>query len=302
MKLQTPILFLIFNRPEPALQVFEEIRKQQPERLFIAADGPRLNKAGEEILCEQTKKSILQRIDWDCEVNTLFRTNNLGCGKAVSGAIDWFFDHVEEGIVLEDDCLPDPTFFSFCTELLFRYRTDEKILHIGGTNYQMGIERGNASYYFSHYTHIWGWASWRRAWEKYDFSLERYKELSTSGLNTQLRADLNAIYGNKIDTWDIQWFMTVWFNKGLTIIPNTNLIRNIGYGKQATHTKYTPAWFKNLRYGTIPFIVHPSSVEIDEEADRYSANTLFKSDYLLSKIKKLAKSVLPQKLYEIIAG
>jgi len=302
MRLQTPILFLIFNRPDQALLVFEEIRKQQPERLFIAADGPRYNKPGEAILCEETKKGILQRIDWDCEVNTLFRTNNLGCGKAVSSAIDWFFSHVEEGIILEDDCLPDPTFFSFCSSLLAHYSTNEKIMHISGTNYQMGIERGKASYYFSHYTHIWGWASWRRAWKKYDFSLERYKDTSKEGLNTRLRADLDAIYGNEIDTWDIQWFMSVWFNRGWTITPNTNLIRNIGYGKQATHTKYVPAWFKRMQYGEMPVIIHPSVIKIDEEADQYAASTLFKTGHLLSKMKKLVKSVLPQKLFELITG
>lgn len=302
MRLETPILLLIFNRPEQTMQVFEQIRLQQPAQLFIAADGPRNNKSGEAAACEATKQAVLQGIDWDCDVKTLFRINNLGCGKAVSTAIDWFFEQVEEGIVLEDDCLPDPTFFPFCTSLLERYRNDERILHISGTNYQMGIQRGNASYYFSHYTHIWGWASWRRAWKKYDYTLDRYKETSREGLNTQLKDDLQAIYGRKIDTWDIQWFMTVWFNRGYTIIPNTNLIRNIGYGRLATHTKHIPAWFKKLTYGSIPVITHPALIEIDEEADQFSANTLFKSDYLLNAVRKLVKTVLPHKLYELISG
>jgi hypothetical protein len=302
MKLQTPILFLIFNRPDQTLLVFEEIRKQQPAKLFIAADGPRFNKPGEAVLCEKAKEAILQRIDWDCEVHTLFREHNLGCGKAVSSAIDWFFDCVEEGIILEDDCLPDPTFFSFCTSLLSHYRTDEKIMHISGTNYQMGIERGDGSYYFSRYTHIWGWASWRRAWKKYDFSMQQYKDKSREGLNTRLRADLAAVCRNEIDAWDIQWFMCVWFNRGWSIIPNTNLVRNIGYGKHATHTIYIPAWFKRLQYGSIPVVRHPSVIEINEAADRYSVNTLFKTGYLLNKVKKLVKSVLPLKLFELFAG
>jgi hypothetical protein len=302
MRLDTPILLLIFNRPEQTLQVFEQIRLQQPAQLFIAADGPRTSKPGEVEQCAKTKQLVLQRIDWDCEVKTLFRINNQGCGKAVSSAIDWFFEHVEEGIILEDDCLPDPTFFSFCTSLLDRYRDNEEIMHISGTNYQMGIKRGDASYYFSHYTHIWGWASWRRAWKKYDFTLDSYKDESREGLNAQLRDDLQAIYGRKIDTWDIQWFMTVWFNKGYTIIPNTNLIRNIGYGKHATHTKHVPAWFRKLTYGSIPVIKHPASIEVDEQADHFSANTLFKSDYLLGIVRKLARTVLPNKLYELISG
>jgi len=300
MRLHTPILLLIFNRPEQTLQVFEQIRLQQPAQLFIAADGPRLNKPGEAEQCEETKKVVLQAIDWECDVRTLFRVNNMGCGKAVSSAIDWFFEQVEEGIILEDDCLPDPTFFSFCTGLLDKYRDDKKVMHISGTNYQMGNIRGDGSYYFSHYAHIWGWASWRRAWQQYDYTLRKYKEHSKEGLNTRLRNDLQAVYDRKIDTWDIQWFMTVWFNKGWVIIPNTNLIRNIGYGKQATHTKHIPAWFKKLTYGSIPVIKHPAFPSINEEADQFSVDTVFRSDYFFY-VKKIVTSMLPHKIVELIS-
>lgn len=302
MSLQTPILLLVFNRPEPTMRVFEQIRLQKPAQLFIAADGPRTSKPGEAALCEETKKKLLENIDWPCEVKTLFRTSNLGCGNAVSGAINWFFEQVEEGIILEDDCLPDPTFFSFCTTLLEHYRKNENVLHISGTNYQMGNIRGEASYYFSRYAHIWGWASWRRAWEKYDYTLKQYRTYPKNGLTTQLRDDLEAIYDRKIDTWDIQWFMTVWFNKGLSITPNTNLIRNIGYGKDATHTKHIPAWFRKLRYGSIPQITHPADISFDEKADKFSTDTLFRPDYLLSKVKKVIRSVLPSKIFELISG
>ncbi|SFD02866.1 hypothetical protein SAMN05518672_101115 [Chitinophaga sp. CF118] len=302
MRLQTPILLLIFNRPEQTQKIFEQIRLQQPVQLFIAADGPRFNKPEDAELCEKTKQVVLQRIDWKCDVKTLFQITNQGCGKAVSNAISWFFEHVEEGIILEDDCLPDATFFSFCSNLLERYRKDEKIMHISGTNYQMGTTRGDGSYYFSYYTHIWGWASWRRAWKKYDYTLNRYKDISREGLNTQLQDDLQTIYSKKIDTWDIQWFMTVWFNKGWTITPNTNLIRNIGCGKMATHTKHKPVWFKKLTYGSITEIKHPVTIEIDEKADQFSADTLFKSGNLLSAVRKIVKTVLPHKLLEFISG
>jgi hypothetical protein len=302
MRLKTPVLLLIFNRPEQTLKVVEQIRLQQPTQLFIAADGPRSGKPGEAAQCEETKQAVLQQIDWDCDVKTLFRINNQGCGKAVSNAIDWFFEQVEEGIILEDDCVPDPTFFSFCTDMLEYYRNDEKIMHISGTNYQMGHIRGDGSYYFSRYAHIWGWASWRRAWKKYDYTLEKYKSLPQEGLNKRLRTDLQHIYDKKIDTWDIQWFMTVWFNKARTVIPNTNLIRNIGYGKQATHTKHIPAWFRKLTYGSIPVIKHPTSVEIDEGADRFSADTLYKSYYIIYAVKKIVKKVLRHKLVEFISG
>ena len=289
MSLQTPILFLIFNRPSQTLQVLEKIREQQPARLFIAADGPRESKPGENFLCEETRKAVLQNIDWPCEVHTLFREENLGCGKAVSSAITWFFEEVEEGIILEDDCIPDPTFFHFCTTLLAYYREDTRIMHIGGTSYQMGIPRGEGSYYFSRYAHIWGWASWRRAWAHYDFTLEKYRKASRKKLNRRFLSDLENVYEQRIDTWDIQWFMSVWFCKGYTIIPQTNLVRNIGYGKDATHTLSIPAWFRKMIYGSIPSMAHPGEIRIDEDADALTTAHLYNSDYLTLIVKKIVK-------------
>jgi hypothetical protein len=288
--LHTPILLLVFNRPEQALLIFGQIRLQQPERLFIAADGPRADRPGEAALCETTRTKILNGIDWPCKVETLFRTDNLGCGKAVSGAIDWFFNHVEEGIILEDDCLPDPTFFSFCAAMLEKYRKNKNVMHVNGGNYQGGIQRGDASYYFSRHAHVWGWASWRRAWQHYDFSLQRYKDVSTEGLNTFLKSELQAIYKARIDTWDIQWFMSVWFNKGLVVTPNTSLVKNIGFDKNATHTQSAPPWFNQLQYGKITDITHPESINIDEAADWYSLKILFSPGRFYMAIKKIAQN------------
>ena len=152
-----PILFLVFNRPETTALVFQEIRKVRPQQLFVAADGPRPDRTGEAEKCAEVKK-IVAAVDWPCEVKTLFRDNNLGCRVAVSSAINWFFENVEEGIILEDDCLPHPDFFRFCNELLDYYRNDERIMHIGGNNFQFVNKYGKSSYYFSHYAHIWGWA------------------------------------------------------------------------------------------------------------------------------------------------
>ncbi|WP_440133025.1 hypothetical protein [Chitinophaga sancti] len=289
MKLESPVLFLIFNRPFQTMQVFEQIKIQQPARLFIAADGPRPGKPGEAALCHTTRAQVLNAIDWPCEVSTLFRDENLGCGTAVSSAINWFFQQVEEGIILEDDCMPDPTFFTFCTTLLERYRHDERVMHIAGSNYQMGHVRGNASYYFSRFAHIWGWATWRRAWQHYDFSLQRYQHISRKGMNRQFLTDIENIYLNRIDTWDIQWFMSVWFNHGYAITPNTNLITNIGYGKEATHTRATPSWFKKMVYGSIPKIVHPASINIDNAADDYSVTNLFNPPYLSHIVRKIVR-------------
>lgn len=299
--LQTPILLLIFNRPEMALQVFEQIRLQQPEQLFIAADGPRREYINEAALCRATRLAILERIDWPCKVETLFQTQNLGCGKAVSTAINWFFSHVEEGIILEDDCIPDASCFSFCSAMLDRYRFDTSILHINAGNYQLGTQRGNASYYFSRYAHVWGWASWRRAWKFYDFTLQRYRHEPTQGLNTFLLSELQSIYEVRNDAWDIQWFMTIWFNKGKVITPNIGLVRNIGYGQSATHTQSMPRWFKKMKYGQIIAITHPETTNIDVEADQFTANTMYNQGHLYLALKKMIKNnLLLHKMYKRI--
>lgn len=287
--LQTPILLLVFNRPEPALQVLEQIRIQQPRQLFIAADGPRASHAGEAELCRKTREVLRERIDWPCEVRTLYRDVNLGCGKAVSGAIEWFFDHVEEGIILEDDCIPDPTFFHYCAYLLAYYRDHEQVMHIGGSNFQQGKVRGMGSYYFSRYSHVWGWATWRRAWKNYDYTLDMYRESPLTDLNPSLRGALRAIYHQQIDTWDIQWFMSVWFSGGWAITPNVSLIRNIGYGLGATHTRRVPGWFKKIRYGSLPLLTHPDVFDVDRVADHFTATTLFNDSKWSVRIKEIIR-------------
>ena len=168
MRFDVPILFLVYNRPDTTATVFEEIRKQKPKQLFVAADGPRTDMPGDAEKCKNTRELVMNGIDWECETKTLFRDNNLGCGLAVSNAITWFFKNVEEGIILEDGTLPDQSFFTYCKVLLEKYRYDDKLKMISGNNFQQGKWRGDGSYYFSAYSHIWGWASWRRTWKEYD--------------------------------------------------------------------------------------------------------------------------------------
>lgn len=175
-KLNVPVLLLIFNRPDTTQRVFHEIRGASPLQLFISADGPRENKPGEFEKCQITR-DIVRQVDWDCEVYTNFRDKNLGCKIAVSSAIDWFFENVEEGIILEDDCLPSFSFFRFCEELLEKYRDDERIMQIGGTNLLSEWQRSDDSYYFSKYGAIWGWATWRRAWQYYDVNMKLWPEV-----------------------------------------------------------------------------------------------------------------------------
>lgn len=275
----TPILFIIFNRPEVTRLVFNEIKKIKPVRLFIAADGPRKNKESDPTLCQETRK-IIEQINWPCEVKTLFRDENFGCGKAVSSAITWFFDHVEQGIILEDDCLPDPSFFPYCSELLEYYKNEEKVMHIGGVNFQNDNKRGDGSFYFSAISHVWGWATWKRAWNKYDFNLNGYENFNKSGIVSEYFNDKKIIKRwmgtfrdmrqHKIDTWDHQWTFTVLSNHGLAIVPNVNLISNIGFGIDATHTHSADSVHSNAI--TKPILLptkKPSFVSLDKEADYF---------------------------------
>ncbi len=244
--LKTPVLFLVFNRPDTTKQVFEEIRKAKPPRLYIASDGPRENKEGEKERVEAVRKYVLEHIDWDCEVKTLFRDKNLGCGRAVSQAITWFFENEEMGIILEDDCLPSQSFFWFCEELLERYKDDERIGMISGFNYGYTNRLIKYSYYFSKYPMIWGWASWRDRWLNCDlnmnnlYEVELTKQLLLIFDNKKYKEKMNilkAVKENKIDTWDYQWSFNLYINNQLTIIPKNNYIINIGFGYNATHTK-----------------------------------------------------------------
>lgn len=283
--LDTPILFLIFNRPDVTVRVFAEIRVAQPKQLFIAADGPRVGKEGEAELCDETRKLVMEQIDWECDVKTLFREDNLGCRRAVSGAISWFFDNVEEGIVLEDDCLPDPSFFSYCSELLERYRNDERVMMISGDNFQRGQKRGVASYYFSKIPHIWGWASWKRAWQHYTVDMGDYEEFKSQGqiadvFNTVGEqqfwlTNFSMVAEQNMDTWDFQWVYAIMRNSGLCIAPNVNLVSNIGFGDSATRTTNGKDPNANLPTQSIGEIVHPKHVLVNRAADLFTARETF---------------------------
>lgn len=270
-----PVLFLIFNRPDTTQLVFDRIRQVRPSQLFIAADGPRTHKTGEAALCEQTRQ-IVHQVDWDCEVQTLFREENLGCKRAVSLAIDWFFSQVDAGIILEDDCLPEPTFFSFCTDLLDRYRHDDRVMHISGITFQARRDvTAGASYYFSGFASIWGWATWRRAWQRYNVDPAenaRHVSLTAPYFNQRLRWILNEVITGRLDTWDVQWLVAIRRHNGLSIVPRISQVTNIGFGLSATHTVRKPRWLADLF--TAPLdqpLVHPPTVAINTEADWYDA-------------------------------
>ena len=269
--LNTPVLFLIFNRPDTTQQVFAKIREAQPKQLFVAADGPRADRENEDNLCRETR-AIIEQVDWDCEVKTLFRAENLGCGKAVYSAINWFFENVEYGIILEDDCLPNTTFFSFCETLLKHYQDDDKIMHISGSSFLFGKIAGDGSYYFSKFARIWGWATWRSAWRQVDFELKNLDNflLQEKNITDYWKNNLIKTKSHQIDTWDFQWIFTLWLRGGKAITPNVSLVKNIGYNENATHT-FKPHWWKSrIKYGLINTIKHPTTTEIDKDADRFS--------------------------------
>lgn len=276
--LDTAVLFLVFNRPETTRQVFEAIRQAKPPRLYVSADGPRAGKVGEAERCNEVRK-IATTIDWPCEVRTLFRKENLGCKRAVSGGITWFFEYEEQGIVLEDDCLPHPDFFRFCEELLVRYADDDRVWVITGDNFQNGIRRGDASYYFSRYNHVWGWASWRRAWKKADMAIQFWSEWKRSATWEGLWPDsvarrywekiFDRMYRAEIDTWDYPWTASVWYHGGLTATPNVNLVSNIGFGQDSTHTASVDSPYAEMLTEELGVIRHPSIVTQDLAADWY---------------------------------
>ncbi len=281
LALKTPILFLIFNRPDTTQKVFEQIAKQKPERLYIAADGPRDLKKGELQLCEATRK-IVESITWPCEVKRLYRENNLGCKIAISGAINWFFEQEEDGIILEDDCLPHQDFFSFCEVMLARYRHTEKIMHISGNNFQDGVRYGEGSYYFSSYAHIWGWATWKRAWNKYSIGLTL--EESTAIIEVKFKHYLERKYwkmvaakiqSGEFNTWDYQWAFTLWKHEGLAIIPNVNLISNIGFGASSTHLADKDHIFSNMSFSQMGELTFNDELIINEKADKITTKKMF---------------------------
>lgn len=292
--MQSAVLFLIFNRPDTTRQVFEKIREAKPQRLYVAADGPRKNKVGEEEKCLQTR-SIINNIDWPCELKTLYRAGNLGCKVAVSEAISWFFDHEKKGIILEDDCLPDMTFFPYCDELLERYKDETRIWHIAGFSIENNLVK--SSYRFSHLVPIWGWATWRRAWKHYDREMKSFDENVNSIYDCfgkcakYVKQTFSHHFNNDIDTWDTQWAFTCVKHGALTILPSRSLIQNIGFNEDATHTLKSDLLNDQITLSSVVFpLKHPdinmNTVKLDEAyLVKYHPNRY------IYKLKKLIKKL-----------
>lgn len=289
---QSAVLFIIFSRLDTSLQVLAQIKQAKPPRLYLIADGPRANKPGEDVKCAETRAAVLAAIDWDCEVKTWFRDENVGPKEAISTGVSWFFEHETEGIVLEHDCLPANSFFMFCDTMLERYRYDTRIWLISGMNLLKGKKWGDASYYFSNLTNAWGWATWKRSWLSYDKNLDGYTEQDARKLLPKIFDDpffadrwleifINTKSG-KIDTWDYQAAFAQLFNHCLNIIPNNNLVSNIGFGELAENTTNAQHAFAALPVEELTEIIHPKFMVPEKEADRLVLAEEFKpiAEYL----------------------
>jgi hypothetical protein len=309
MKIVPPVLFLIFNRPEITQKVFNVIRKVKPLRLFVAADGPRKG-SSEDIQKCINARDIIKQVDWNCKVELLYRDHNLGCKVAVISAINWFFESVESGIILEDDCLPSPSFFWFCGELLERYQNSKQIMQINGNFHLNKVREFSDSYYFSKLNGCWGWATWRRSWELFDPHMECYKQSKESD-------DIFKYYGNQdisnwmesyldeasmpvCGIWSTQWAYSILRNNGLCINPTVNLVNNVGFFNSPTsgiHKSFEP--YSSYRLENISKIVHPKKISYNPLNDELEFNLIIKKTdpRLLPKGFKYFLQKIIHKLY-----
>lgn len=279
----TPVAYIIFNRPRHTRTTFAAIREQQPARLFIIADGPRSDQHTDFERCQEVRQ-IVEQIDWPCEVQRNYSEQNLGCKQRVISGLNWVFELVDKAIIIEDDVLPHADFYGYCETMIERYKDDERVMLITGCNFQDGRRRGNASYYFSKYNHVWGWATWRRAWQRNDPILSFWPEWKSAAKWIRHSPDtierryweriFDQMYLNEIDTWDYSWTASVWHHGGLTVTPNVNLVTNIGFGPDGTHT------VANEDQDGFPLhplgpLTHPMNIKQDRKADRYVFDYVF---------------------------
>ena len=284
MSVETPILLCVFNRPAHTRRVLEAIARQRPRRLFVVGDGPRRRVPADAAAVAAVRRAV-ETVDWPCETRTLFADGNMGCRARMSSGIDWAFSQSDRLIILEDDCLPHDDFFRLCDTLLDRYADEPRVMAVAGSNFQ-AVRRTHHSYYFSRYAHIWGWATWRRAWDHYDVAIADWPRLSGQGwLESVLddpaeirywRAIFDGVHAGAIDTWDFQWLLACWRNGGLTALPETNLVSNIGFGAGALHTTDARSPLAAMPTGGLGTLSHPPRIERLAEADAWTWRTLFK--------------------------
>lgn len=312
MSLETPVLFIVFNRPETTSQVFNQIRKAKPSKLYIAADGARPTRPDDVDKCKKTRL-LLEAVDWDCQVEKLYRETNLGCKKAVSQAINWFFENEEMGIILEDDCLPSPSFFLYCEAMLTKYKDDYSVFSVNGCN--LGYTApGDASYSFTRFVNMWGWATWRRSAQKVDYELSEWagKANKYRFIQDRLRVEKPSFIDhkwylhwvlifnqiNKIDTWDYQWIYTCLKEKSRCVFPKKNLVNNLGFGPDATHTTDAGVALANLETFDVSFpLTDPPDKALDEVFEEEILKPRWEPVTYMSLVKLFLRGVLLSKKY-----
>ncbi|MBW4537594.1 MAG: glycosyltransferase family 2 protein [Myxacorys chilensis ATA2-1-KO14] len=302
--MNTPIVFIIFKRPDTTKRVFEAIRQAKPSTLFVIADGPRGDREGEVEKCAAAR-AIVEQVDWHCEVIKNYSEVNLGCARRVASGLNWVFEQVEEAIILEDDCVPHSTFFRFCEELLERYRFDKRVNSISAQNFATGNLNSQYSYHFSRYPLCWGWATWKRAWQHFDYEMQLWQEVKDKNILRDILLDSKAIetwnklfqstYNLQIDTWDTRWVLACWLQNSLSIHPALNLVTNIGFNADATHT-VEKRQFSSFASEEMEFpLLHPPYVVRAVAADNYTQAKVYNMSYLQRagwKTKKIFKFYL----------
>lgn len=302
-----PVVIIIFNRVETTNKLLQILSQLKPKKLYVIADGPRGTVAGEVEKCNEVR-ALIDTLDWECEVKKRFSTENLGCGLNPAQGISWVFEEEKFAIILEDDCLPDASFFPFCDELLHKYKDNDKVMMISGNNHLLIQRDTSESYFFSKNTQTHGWATWKRAWGKYDYmmsdwpivkaklNLGNYLNDATYGKNWERSLDhaYNELKSKtKTSFWDYQWTYTCWKNNALNIIPNVNLVTNTGYGDDSTHTsdEYHP--LANLRVDEMVFpLVHPKIFAQDLEADKILSKTVYGNRTIVERIIRKLKRII----------
>ncbi|AFZ08576.1 methyltransferase FkbM [Oscillatoria nigro-viridis PCC 7112] len=304
--MKTPVAFFGFNRPHTTERVFAAIREVKPPKLLLVVDGPRSDKPEEAEKCAEVR-AIIEKVDWDCQVYKNYAEANMGCKHRVASGLDWVFNTVEEAIIVEDDCLPNPSFFHFCEEMLDLYRNEPRVMMISGTNYLEEWKLDRQSYHFSYYGGIWGWASWQRAWQFYDINMQAWinpdvkakiKAILADEAQYKIRArDLENTFQGKVDTWDFQWSFARLAQGGLSIVPCVNLVANLGFGLEATHTGTLNKEIAEMKQLDLKFPLEINdNLMVDREYDRLMFEKLFIShESLINKAIKHLKKI-PDKL------
>ena len=287
--MNTALLLLLFNRPETTHKLFQKLKIFKPKKIYINIDGPREKNLNDKKLCTEVEK-ITNDISWDCKVFKKINEKNKGCRSSVSEAINWFFQYENSGIILEDDCIPSSKFFEFCERMLKKFENNNQIKVVSGSNFHDNKKFGEGDYYFSKYAHCWGWATWKRAWLEYDDKMENWKEFKKSKNWEELHINFyerkywtkifDKVIKRKIDSWAYVWLYSVWYKNGITITPNFNMINNIGFGPDATHTfKSKNISIRQEILENSDIIKDPREIYVNRNADEIIFETHFNGKF-----------------------